>query len=135
MSSRSTLAKPTPGFSFQPTLVTLVRSRPVQHSHRSRCVTESGNGFLQPMELVRRPYKGDGTFEDEVGVSGVGRPGQSKWRPAVADVVQKLKSVFIVICDGSARLLGKLPEDVKFCANTGAIGTPVSTTSVVANSR
>src|SRR5262249_44995045 len=45
-------------------------------------------GIVEPMELGHLPYR-KGTYEDYVGIRGLGRVGKKKWRRYVADVVAR----------------------------------------------
>ncbi len=49
------------------------------------------DGIIQPMELAHLPYK-QKTFEDYVGIAGLKRLGKKKWRQAVFDSVQRLRT-------------------------------------------
>ena len=47
------------------------------------------DGVIEPMELAHLPYR-KATFEDYVGIRGLKRLGNKKWRRAVFDVVARL---------------------------------------------
>ena len=82
------------------------------------------DGALEPMELAHLPYKRGRTYEDYVGERGLERLGKKKWRKAVTDVVLKLKTAmgaaYVVLGGGNARLVEKLPENVRLGANVNA---------------
>jgi predicted NBD/HSP70 family sugar kinase len=81
-------------------------------------------GTLVAMELAHLPYKKHRTYEDYVGLAGLKRFGKKKWRRYVHDVVDRLKAAFqadyVVLGGGNARLLHKLPRDVRLGENTHA---------------
>ena len=81
-------------------------------------------GMLVPMELAHLPYKKHRTYEDYVGLAGLERFGKKKWRRYVRDVVGRLKAAFradyVVLGGGNARLLHRLPQDVRLGENTNA---------------
>ena len=70
------------------------------------------DGIVEPMELGHLPYKSS-TFEDYVGVRGLERLGEKKWRRNVADVVNRLVAALepddVVIGGGNVKKLKKLP--------------------------
>ena len=76
------------------------------------------------MELAHLPYKKGRTYDDYVGLAGLKRLGKKKWREAVADVVQQLKSAlqadYVVLGGGNARLLKGLPKGASLGKNTNA---------------
>jgi len=81
-------------------------------------------GTLVPMELAHLPYRKHRTYEDYVGLAGLKRFGKKKWRRYVRDVVNRLKAAlqtdYVVLGGGNARLLHKLPPDVRLGENTNA---------------
>jgi polyphosphate glucokinase len=81
-------------------------------------------GTLVPMELAHLPYKKHCTYEDYIGLAGLKRFGRKKWRRYVRDVVGRLKAAFradyVVLGGGNARLLHRLPQDVRLGENTNA---------------
>lgn len=81
------------------------------------------DGVLEPMELGHLPYK-KATYEDYVGLRGLKRLGKKKWREHVFDVVGQLKNAvqadYVVLGGGNARLLKKLPKDVRLGDNANA---------------
>jgi len=81
------------------------------------------DGILEPMELAHLPYR-KGTYEDYVGLAGLGRLGKKKWRRQVFDVVNALKAAlepdYVIIGGGNARLLKMLPPDSRLGDNRNA---------------
>jgi polyphosphate glucokinase len=70
------------------------------------------DGILEPMELGHLPYK-KATFEDYVGIRGLEKYGQVKWRQFVADVVKQLVAALepddVVLGGGNIHKLKVLP--------------------------
>jgi polyphosphate glucokinase len=83
------------------------------------------DGVLEPMELAHLPYKNGRTYEDYVGLAGLGRLGKKKWRRHVFDITERLKSAleadYVVLGGGNARLLKKLPPGARLGDNANAI--------------
>ena len=81
------------------------------------------DGILLPMELGHLPYK-SGTFEDYVGLRGLKRWGQRKWRRLVADVVARLAAALqaeeVVLGGGNVKKLKELPHGSRACDNANA---------------
>ncbi len=81
------------------------------------------DGIIQPMELAHLPYRKK-TFEDYVGITGLNRLGEKKWRHAVFDVVQRLRAAlepdYVAIGGGNAHRLSDLPEGVETVPNDDA---------------
>src|SRR2546426_1313791 len=50
------------------------------------------DGVLEPMELGHLPYKGGRTFEDDVGIRGLERLGEARWRKSVLDGGERLRA-------------------------------------------
>jgi polyphosphate glucokinase len=69
-------------------------------------------GIVAPMELAHLPYK-KATYEDYVGVAGLERNGERKWKRHVTDVVKHLIAALrpddTVIGGGNVRRLDTLP--------------------------
>jgi polyphosphate glucokinase len=69
-------------------------------------------GIVEPMELGHLPYE-KGTYEDYVGIRGLKRAGQPRWRRYVEDVVDRLVAALepddVVIGGGNVHRLDKLP--------------------------
>ena len=70
------------------------------------------DGIVEPMELGHLPYR-KATFEDYVGVRGLGKYGKKKWRHYVADAVERLVAAIepdeVVLGGGNVRKLKELP--------------------------
>ena len=81
------------------------------------------DGIVEPMELGHLPYKFH-TFEDYVGVRGLERLGEKKWRRHVADVVSRLIAALepddVVIGGGNIKKLKKLPRGCRRGDNANA---------------
>jgi polyphosphate glucokinase len=81
-------------------------------------------GRVEPTELAHLPYKKGRTYEDYLGKRGLERLGKKKWRKAVADVVERLAVAlqvdYAVIGGGNAKLLKKLPDNVRLGSNANA---------------
>jgi polyphosphate glucokinase len=81
------------------------------------------DGVLMPMELGHLPYR-SGTFEDYVGLRGLKKYGQRKWRRFVADVVVRLTAALqaeeVVLGGGNVKKLKELPPRCRACDNANA---------------
>ena len=79
---------------------------------------------IMPMELAHLPYRKGRTFEDYVGLRGLERLGETKWRRAVDDVVTRLKTAlvadYVVLGGGNARKLTPLPDGARLGDNAHA---------------
>jgi len=79
---------------------------------------------LEPMELAHLPYKNGRSYEDYVGLAGLKRLGEERWRHEVNEVVQQLKTAlqadYVVLGGGDARLLGELPPGTRLGDNSNA---------------
>jgi predicted NBD/HSP70 family sugar kinase len=75
------------------------------------------DGVLVPMELAHLRYRKGRTYEDYVGLRGLKRYGQKKWRRYVADVVTALREAFqadyVVLGGGNATRVKSLPEGAR----------------------
>jgi polyphosphate glucokinase len=82
------------------------------------------DGVLVPMELAHLRYRKGRTYEDYVGLRGLKRYGQKKWRRYVADVVAALRDAlqadYVVLGGGNATKLKRLPEGARFGDNKHA---------------
>jgi polyphosphate glucokinase len=82
------------------------------------------DGVVEPTEVGHMPYKKDRTFEDYVGERGRRRRGNRRWRKAVRNVIDALKTAFeadyVVLGGGNAVRLKRLPEDVRLGDNRNA---------------
>ena len=71
------------------------------------------NGVLVPMELSHLPYKKK-TFEDYVGIRGLMKDGEKKWKRHVIDVIERLIAALepddVVIGGGNVKRLDVLPR-------------------------
>jgi polyphosphate glucokinase len=82
------------------------------------------DGVLEPMELAHLPYKKGRTYEDYVGLRGLQRLGKKKWRKAVTDVVERLRSALgaddVVLGGGNSKDLKTPPSGARFGDNANA---------------
>ena len=82
------------------------------------------DGVVEPTELAHLPYKKGRTYEDYVGLRGLGRLGKKQWRRAVEDVTTRLRYALqvedVVLGGGNAKLLKKLPPDTRLGSNANA---------------
>lgn len=80
-------------------------------------------GVVEPMELVHLPYK-EASFEDYVGIRGLERFGNEKWRQYVADVVTRLVAALepddVVLGGGNVNKFGELPPGCRRGDNANA---------------
>ena len=81
------------------------------------------DGIIEPMELAHLPYK-QASFEDYVGIRGLKRCGERKWRRNVADVVKRLVAALepedVVLGGGNVHRLKKLPAGCRAGDNFNA---------------
>jgi polyphosphate glucokinase len=81
------------------------------------------NGVIAPMELGHLPYK-KATFEDYVGIRGLKKYGEKKWRQFVSDVVKRLAAALepddVVLGGGNVKKLNKLPPGSRAGNNDNA---------------
>jgi polyphosphate glucokinase len=81
------------------------------------------DGFVEPMELGHLPYR-KGTYEDYVGLRGLGKYGKRKWRRYVADVVARLTAALepdeVILGGGNAKKLSALPPGCRLGDNANA---------------
>jgi polyphosphate glucokinase len=81
------------------------------------------DGIVEPMELGHLPYR-KSTFEDYVGIRGLGKYGKKKWRRYVVDVVQRLVAAIepedVVLGGGNVRKLKELPLGCRAGDNNNA---------------
>jgi polyphosphate glucokinase len=79
------------------------------------------DGVVQAMELAHMTYRKDRTYEDDVGDRGRRRLGAKKWRRAVKDVVEILRTAleadYVVLGGGNARKLKKMPKGARLGNN------------------
>jgi polyphosphate glucokinase len=81
------------------------------------------DGIVEPMELGHLPYK-KATFEDYVGIRGLEKHGEKKWRSYVADVVERLVAAIepddVVLGGGNVKKLKALPKGCRVGDNANA---------------
>jgi polyphosphate glucokinase len=81
------------------------------------------DGIVEPMELGHLPYK-KATYEDYVGLRGLERHGEKKWRKHVADVVKRLIAGLqpddVVLGGGNVKKLKTLPKGCRAGDNGNA---------------
>jgi polyphosphate glucokinase len=81
------------------------------------------DGIVEPMELGHLPYK-KGTFEDYIGIRGLKRVGNKKWRRYVEDIVARLSAAlepeYVVIGGGNVHKLKELPPNCRMGENANA---------------
>ena len=82
------------------------------------------DGVLEPMELAHLPYRKGRTYEDYVGLRGLKRLGQKRWRRHVTEVVTLLKVALeaddVVVGGGNAKRLRDLPPGARMVDNENA---------------
>jgi predicted NBD/HSP70 family sugar kinase len=80
-------------------------------------------GQVVPMELAHLSYR-KGTYEDYLGLRGLERLGEKKWRKHVGYCVARLISAFqlddVVLGGGNAKKLSELPKHCRMGNNTNA---------------
>ena len=83
------------------------------------------DGVVEPMELAHLPYKKGKTYEEYVGLAGLQRRGEKKWRKSVVDVIDRLRAAlqcdYVVLGGGNAKLLKEIPKGVILGSNANAI--------------
>jgi len=83
------------------------------------------DGVVIPLELAHLPYKKGRTYEEYIGVAGLERRGQERWRRSVLDIIKRLQAA--LVCDsvllggGNAKLMKDLPSHVILGSNSNAI--------------
>jgi polyphosphate glucokinase len=82
------------------------------------------DGRIDPMELGRLPYRKGRTYEDYLGVAGMKRLGQKKWRRHVWAVVNLLRFALeadsVVLGGGNAVRLKQLTPGIRLGGNANA---------------
>ena len=82
------------------------------------------DGVVQPLELAHLPYRHGRTFEDYVGIAGLERLGQKRWRKRVGDVVERLcaalQADYVVLGGGNVKKLDALPAGARRGENANA---------------
>ncbi|MDZ4257780.1 MAG: ROK family protein [Gemmatimonadales bacterium] len=80
--------------------------------------------LAHPLELAHLPYRKGRTFEEYLGVEGLERMGEEKWRRRVDDVVQRFRAAllvdYVVIGGGNVKKLEELPEGARRGGNDRA---------------
>jgi predicted NBD/HSP70 family sugar kinase len=134
------LAKGWVGFNFARAIGTpvhLINDAAMQAlgSYRGGCMLFLGLGTglgsalvwdktLMPLELGDLPYRESHIIEDYLGIPGLARLGEKKWKREVIYAVAQLKRSFIadyvVLGGGNVRRFDKLPEDVEPGQNENA---------------
>jgi polyphosphate glucokinase len=83
------------------------------------------DGVVIPLELAHLPYKKGRTYEEYIGLAGLERRGEERWRKSVLDIIERLQAA--LICDsvllggGNAKLMKDLPSHVILGSNSNAI--------------
>jgi len=81
------------------------------------------DGIVEPMELAHLPYR-SGTYEDYVGLRGLKRFGEKRWRKLVAEVVALLVAALlpddVVLGGGNVHRLAALPPGCRAGDNANA---------------
>lgn len=79
------------------------------------------DGVVESMELAHMNYKRGKTYEEYAGERGRRRLGPKRWRRAVKDIVEKLRTAmeaeYVVLGGGNARRLKKLPKGARLGNN------------------
>jgi transketolase N-terminal domain/subunit len=82
------------------------------------------DGVLQPMELAHLPYRGNRTFEEYVGIAGLKRLGEQRWRQHALRIMEQLKNAlqvdYVVLGGGNSKRFGALPAGVRHGDNSNA---------------
>jgi polyphosphate glucokinase len=82
------------------------------------------DGVVQPLELAHLPYREEKSFEDYLGIRGLGRLGHHKWAKHVAIVAELLRNAVIadhvVLGGGNVRKLRRLPPHCRRGDNLNA---------------
>jgi len=80
--------------------------------------------LVLPLELAHLPYRKSRTYEEYLGLGGLQRLGEKKWRAHVLKVTNLLKNAliaeYVVLGGGNARLLKKLPAGIERGENSNA---------------
>jgi polyphosphate glucokinase len=79
---------------------------------------------LQPMELAHLPYRHGRSYEEYLGIKGLKRLGEKRWRVHVSKVVAQLKHAlqadYVVLGGGNSKRLDAPPPDCRFGDNANA---------------
>jgi predicted NBD/HSP70 family sugar kinase len=81
-------------------------------------------GVLQPMELAHLPYRRNRTFEEYVGIAGLKRLGEQRWRQHALRIMKQLKDAlqvdYVVLGGGNSKRFEALPAGVRHGDNSNA---------------
>jgi polyphosphate glucokinase len=81
-------------------------------------------GVLQPTELAHLPYKEGMSYEDFVGITGLERLGEARWKEEVTNVVGLLKEAlavdYVVLGGGNVKKLDSMPPGARRGNNADA---------------
>lgn len=82
------------------------------------------DSVVQPMELAHLPWRGDKTYEEQLGERALIREGKKDWRKTVSRALEDLSAAFqveyIVVGGGNAKRLKDVPENVFIGSNEDA---------------
>ena len=83
------------------------------------------DGVVIPLELAHLPYKKGRTYEEYIGLAGLERRGQERWRKSVLDIIERFQAALIcesvLLGGGNAKLMKDLPSHVILGSNRNAI--------------
>lgn len=81
-------------------------------------------GVVQPMELAHMPWKKGRTYEEYLGVIALKRDGKKKWQKHVLEAIDEMQAVlqseYVMLGGGNAKLLEKLPKNIRLGNNANA---------------
>ncbi len=81
--------------------------------------------LVLPLELAHLPYRKNRTYEEYLGIGGLQRMGEMKWRAHVLKVTNLLKNAliaeYVVLGGGNARLFKRLPAGIERGENSNAM--------------
>src|ERR1019366_520304 len=81
------------------------------------------DGIVEPMELGHLPYRKK-TYEDYVGIRGLKRVGEKKWRRYVEDAVARLIAAlepdYVILGGGNVHKLKEMPPSCRMGDNANA---------------
>jgi polyphosphate glucokinase len=82
------------------------------------------DNILEPMELGHLTYRKGRRYEDYMGLAGLKRLEEKKWRHQVKEVVRQLKAAmqadYVVLGGGNAKLLKRLPAGTRLGNNANS---------------
>jgi polyphosphate glucokinase len=86
------------------------------------------DGAVAPLELAHLPYRSGHTYEDYVGVRGLERLGEKRWRRHVLQVIELLAKALraedTVVGGGNANRLSELPAGARRADDASAKAPP-----------